>query len=403
MISAMEIKFLWGNYSFEHIVSEALGNSGVYASQSFSSKCILWALPSSSLSLEGMEKDIGLLSLFLWSTVGSDKNSSDLFGPYIASGDSCRMDFGAIRFRMYHSWFSLSGFDQMITSSWNSFNLDDSNSMIRFRKKLQLLKKEIRSWVSDYKKKQTWRIRNLKDQIRDIDILVDQGGVTDDMLLSRLDLSKQLQDLSSLDHSDFIQKAKVRWAVEGDENSKFCHGFGILIGMSINLKKSQILGMGIFEPVVAMAAKDLGCSVMKITFLYLGVMVGGNMSLAKAWDSTIEKLSMRCRSRFLIRWKIFVGISSMGFKKEDRKSLGTNHQHKSLTTDEEVEGFCFGSGTAAWLFLGLVRRSVPVDVPNWSIILKKSDNRTVFSDEVEDDEDYKHDGHDSSSSGVMQR
>ncbi|GKF98618.1 hypothetical protein Tco_0297401, partial [Tanacetum coccineum] len=62
--------------------------------------------------------------------------------------------------------------------------------------------------------------------------------------------------------------------------------------MSINLKKSQILGMGISEPVVAMAAKDLGCSVMKIPFLYFGVMVGGNMSLSKAWDSTIEKLSM---------------------------------------------------------------------------------------------------------------
>ncbi|GJX19256.1 RNA-directed DNA polymerase, eukaryota [Tanacetum coccineum] len=88
------------------------------------------------------------------------------------------------------------------------------------------------------KKKQTWRIRNLKDQIRDIDILVDQGGVTDDMLLSRLDLSKQLQDLSSLDHSDFIQKAKVRWAVEGDENSKFFHGI-------INRKRTNLSVKGI--------------------------------------------------------------------------------------------------------------------------------------------------------------
>ncbi|GJS01206.1 RNA-directed DNA polymerase, eukaryota [Tanacetum coccineum] len=41
------------------------------------------------------------------------------------------------------------------------------------------------------------------------------------------------------------------------------------------------------------------CSVIKIPFLYLGVMVGGNMSLAKAWDSTIEKLSMR-----LSKWKL---------------------------------------------------------------------------------------------------
>ncbi|GJV85484.1 RNA-directed DNA polymerase, eukaryota [Tanacetum coccineum] len=37
------------------------------------------------------------------------------------------------------------------------------------------------------------------------------------------------------------------------------------------------------------------------------------------------------------------------------------------------------------------------------VVGKKSDNSTVFSDEVEDDEDYRHDGHDSSSSGVMQR
>ncbi|GJR19781.1 putative senescence regulator S40 [Tanacetum coccineum] len=35
-----------------------------------------------------------------------------------------------------------------------------------------------------------------------------------------------------------------------------------------------------------------------------------------------------------------------------------------------------------------VRRSVPVDVPNWSMILKKAENRNVFSDEVEDEEDY---------------
>ncbi|GKA59571.1 ribonuclease H-like domain-containing protein [Tanacetum coccineum] len=51
----------------------------------------------------------------------------------------------------------------------------------------------------------------------------------------------------------------------------------------------------------------------------------------------------------------------------------------------------------------MVQRSVLVDVPNWSIILTKSDNRTVFRDEVEDEEDYRHDGHDSSSSGVMLR
>nr|GEX76288.1 RNA-directed DNA polymerase, eukaryota [Tanacetum cinerariifolium] len=69
--------------------------------------------------------------------------------------------------------------------------------------------------------------------------------------------------------------------------------FSLLSGMSINLKKSQILSMGISDSVVTMATKDLGCSVMKVPFMYLGVMVGGNMSLVKAWDSTIDKLLKR--------------------------------------------------------------------------------------------------------------
>ncbi|GJW52054.1 RNA-directed DNA polymerase, eukaryota [Tanacetum coccineum] len=41
------------------------------------------------------------------------------------------------------------------------------------------------------------------------------------------------------------------------------------------------------------AAVSLGCSVMKTPFKYLGVMVGGNMSLVKAWDDTVGKLKMR--------------------------------------------------------------------------------------------------------------
>nr|GEY75165.1 RNA-directed DNA polymerase, eukaryota [Tanacetum cinerariifolium] len=75
--------------------------------------------------------------------------------------------------------------------------------------------------------------------------------------------------------------------------------FSLLSGMSINLKKSQILGMGISDSVVTMAAKDLGCSVMKVPFMYLGVMAGGNMSLVKDWDSTIDKLLKR-----LSKWKL---------------------------------------------------------------------------------------------------
>ncbi|GJS95859.1 hypothetical protein Tco_0802827 [Tanacetum coccineum] len=63
-------------------------------------------------------------------------------------------DFGPTPLRFYHSWLELPRFDDLVSKSWNSFTLDDSNGMIRFKKKLQMLKKEIRAWTLDFKRHQ---------------------------------------------------------------------------------------------------------------------------------------------------------------------------------------------------------------------------------------------------------
>nr|GEY94682.1 RNA-directed DNA polymerase, eukaryota, reverse transcriptase zinc-binding domain protein [Tanacetum cinerariifolium] len=69
--------------------------------------------------------------------------------------------------------------------------------------------------------------------------------------------------------------------------------------LSIDIKKSHLLGVGIPDSIVNAAAEFLSCSVMKTPFKYLGVMVGGNMSLVKSWDNTVEKLNQR-----LSKWKL---------------------------------------------------------------------------------------------------
>nr|GEZ57129.1 RNA-directed DNA polymerase, eukaryota [Tanacetum cinerariifolium] len=107
-------------------------------------------------------------------------------------------DFGPTPLCFYHSWLDPPSFDELVTKSWNSFVLDDSNGMIRFKK----------------------------------------SGVTDDILLSRMEVLKQLHDVQSSNNRDIVQKAKIRWAIEGDENSKYFH-------VIINKKRANLSVKGI--------------------------------------------------------------------------------------------------------------------------------------------------------------
>nr|GEZ84073.1 RNA-directed DNA polymerase, eukaryota [Tanacetum cinerariifolium] len=71
-------------------------------------------------------------------------------------------DYGATPFRLFHSWFDFQGFDDMITQTWNPISLNDSNAMVRFKKKLQALKKVIRLWIGNYKRNQMNRTTDIK-------------------------------------------------------------------------------------------------------------------------------------------------------------------------------------------------------------------------------------------------
>nr|GEV17245.1 RNA-directed DNA polymerase, eukaryota [Tanacetum cinerariifolium] len=148
-------------------------------------------------------------------------------------------DFGPIPFRFYHSWFSFEGFDDMVEHTWNSFSLTDYNGMIRFKKKLQGLKIVIRNWVKA-KKHHLFGVRcSIKNELSDIDKDLDRGDISDSKLHRRMDLLHQLHDIDISNSKDFIQKSKIKWAVEGDENSKFFHGI-------INKKRSQLAVRGVF-------------------------------------------------------------------------------------------------------------------------------------------------------------
>ncbi|GJR03784.1 RNA-directed DNA polymerase, eukaryota [Tanacetum coccineum] len=63
--------------------------------------------------------------------------------------------------------------------------------------------------------------------------LLDQRHIDYNDLSNREEILKSLQDLEHLESMELIQKAKVKWSIEGDENPKFFHRI-------LNNKRSQV-------------------------------------------------------------------------------------------------------------------------------------------------------------------
>nr|GEU33492.1 RNA-directed DNA polymerase, eukaryota [Tanacetum cinerariifolium] len=103
---------------------------------------------------------------------------------------------------------------------------------------MNYLKEKIRAWIKVKNDSSKNYKKTLKEELDDIDLLLDKGEGNSDVLNKRMYVSKLLQDLDKLESMEVAQKAKIKWAIERDENSKYYHGI-------LNKKRSQVAIRGI--------------------------------------------------------------------------------------------------------------------------------------------------------------
>ncbi|GJR92091.1 hypothetical protein Tco_0216102 [Tanacetum coccineum] len=101
-------------------------------------------------------------------------------------------DYGPVPFRFFHHWIHLEGFNDFVTSTWNSAPSVDSNGMRNLAGKLKFLKAHIKIWIKDNKSETVSTIANLKKELNQLDAVIDKGTGTE------VEAEKRMEVLAAL-------------------------------------------------------------------------------------------------------------------------------------------------------------------------------------------------------------
>ncbi|PWA80668.1 RNA-directed DNA polymerase, eukaryota, Reverse transcriptase zinc-binding domain protein [Artemisia annua] len=157
-------------------------------------------------------------------------------------------DFEPTPFRFFHSWLELEGFHSMVVETWINDGIVEANGLILFKKKLQNLKCAIRVWIAAYRSDSQNLKREHLLRLSSIDIKIDQGTANESDFSNHRDPIHILEELDKREAIDIAQKAMIKWAMEGDENSHFFHATLKKKHRQLSIKGIQKNGDWIVEP-----------------------------------------------------------------------------------------------------------------------------------------------------------
>nr|GFB26174.1 RNA-directed DNA polymerase, eukaryota [Tanacetum cinerariifolium] len=150
------------------------------------------------------------------------------------------LDYGPIPFQFYHYWFDWEDFDKFVLDSWNELSIHDSNAISKFMKKLKCLKEKIRLWTKMKKESSKLQKMKLKKELSNMDILIDNKCANQEIINKRSQVMHFLPDLEKLESMEVAQKVKIKWSIEGDDNSKYYHGL-------LNKSRNQLSIRGVLS------------------------------------------------------------------------------------------------------------------------------------------------------------
>ncbi|XP_076881344.1 uncharacterized protein LOC143529431 [Bidens hawaiensis] len=155
--------------------------------------------------------------------------------PLVFSANQARLS--PVPFKIFNSWLTCDSLAEVVIAS-RSIGRPCSSKELNLMRKLKKLKEDIKAWRLGIISDEEEALKKLTETINDIEIRAEVSGISDVDKVVRDDSKIKVLEINLRKNLDLRQKTKVRWDVEGDENSKFFHGF-----INGNIKRSRINGI----------------------------------------------------------------------------------------------------------------------------------------------------------------
>jgi hypothetical protein len=134
------------------------------------------------------------------------------------------VDYGPSPFKLFNSWLLVDDFNMLIMDSWRLLSIGScENIMVAFKNNLKELKRRVKVWIASRPSNDA-SLSKLKTELQALDSKLDIGpdvNVSD--LEARSRIMNRIAELDRLNSMDLLRKSKIKWGIEGDENSKYFH------------------------------------------------------------------------------------------------------------------------------------------------------------------------------------